>query len=1047
MSRTVPLLLLALLSQLAAAPAAGAQQTSVVRVELRHGAVVGVANLLTGDIYTREVGAAGVESLLRFCDDAGGIRDLREGEDGAVLRTEAIPDGADVAVRQTGRRADGGVSGVWLGLGPLDAEKITLLVPGVGGVSLGPDSAVADCTYHYPGAWGTPALIVQGADGGVLISADDPAQSFKALRVTRLRTAWRVGLLTLADPPWPGRTECRSARWRFTAYRGPWTVAAATQRAKVRRAFGLTPLAERRPKWIDSIRCLVRVVGGGPVEGPLRALAARVEPRKTLLYVPHWRTHPYDVMYPDYTPSDHALTLIELAHELRFRVMAHGNLVGISPFHPRIEEFRDAIERDPGTHGPVGWYLDRDTKGQIYCLNPAFAKVRKLLVDAFAGSHKQAGFDALHLDFPVVVNSDTGPVEGMNSIHGTVRLLHELQAALPGVPLGTEGISDFMLDCSWAQLGEPFWNDRESMGRYHPVRAAVFSEFCSIYGHLGIPNQQTDLQAYLSFIEVHDRTGCLPTFTLDLDNGLDLDAPGTRYALRQARFFLARDPIPDYATVLEPVGVPDDAPAVPYFAWRLADGGSLAVVQTREGRKWITRQPGEAWRELWRVYQGVHELSGPVHVPGWLAYSGERSFGLDPGAVYLPLDGPPEPSSFHVASASVPVRMVLCGREPRRDIARLESVQPSVTDLSDIRPDVTGLMVEGEQLPMGKGGSFAPGSFTSGGIALKGVWAHPPYRFPRLEAGEHSPDFRPAAFGEYRLRLPDEDGLRFRAELGLRDLPTPETPTGDGVTFRVRVDDVEVLERHWAERRWEPVEVDLSPWRGKYVRLALVTDVGPAGRADFDWALWGQPRVVPQPLAGSATVELRQPNHEGVLVVADETGTRLLDPAISRVDVALPAGFVYARSVTEVTGPCELVALPYTTCLVSGAVTTPGSLFGAGAPCHWSGGDPPVPGINGHTPSWGQTHLEWLLRLPEDPLKLAFGAAIQPGGERMAFRVLLNGRGAWDGGDPGTGKMAEGAIDLSPWAGQVALVSLVTDSLGSNNCDWAVWVAPRLVAR
>jgi hypothetical protein len=37
-------------------------------------------------------------------------------------------------------------------------------------------------------------------------------------------------------------------------------------------------------------------------------------------------------------------------------------------------------------------------------------------------------------------------------------------------------------------------------------------------------------------------------------------------------------------------------------------------------------------------------------------------------------------------------------------------------------------------------------------------------------------------------------------------------------------------------------------------------------------------------------------------------------------------------------------------------------------------------------------------------------------------------------------------VDLSPYAGQVVLLSLVTDSLGTNNCDWAVWTQPRLEA-
>jgi hypothetical protein len=43
------------------------------------------------------------------------------------------------------------------------------------------------------------------------------------------------------------------------------------------------------------------------------------------------------------------------------------------------------------------------------------------------------------------------------------------------------------------------------------------------------------------------------------------------------------------------------------------------------------------------------------------------------------------------------------------------------------------------------------------------------------------------------------------------------------------------------QRRWVPVEADLSPWAGETVRLALRTDA----RADgfFDWAGWGNPVV------------------------------------------------------------------------------------------------------------------------------------------------------------------------------------------------------------
>jgi len=1021
-----------------------AQDAPTVRVDLSRGAVVGLTNLLTGETLTQPAAGVDLESQLRVCGEKGDLRKLRAGEDGAALEVTARTDGADVVVEQTGGRDAGGVAGVWLGLGPVDARNVTLLIPGVGGVSLGPDSAVADVTYDYPGAWGTPALILQGARGGVLVSADEPGAAFAALRVTRLRSAWRLALLTCADPPWAQRQTCRSARWRFTAYEGPWPVAAARQRDKLQQVFSLTPRAQRSPEWADAIQCIVKVVGTGAFETPLRALAQQVEPARTLLYLPMWRTHPYDVMYPDYTPSPEAVALIKLAHELGFRVMVHGNLAGISPFHPRVNEFQDAVERDATTHQLVGWYLDRDVPGQIYSLNPAFAKVRKLLVEGFVAAHQQAGFDALHLDFPQIVLSDTGPVEGMNPIQGTVRLLRELERALPGVPLGTEGISDYMLDCSWAQLGEPFWNNNESMGRYHPVRAAMFSDFCSVYGHLGLPDQQVELQAYQSFIEVHDRTGCLPTFTLNLDQGLDVNAPGTRYALRQARFFAQNVPRPDYDTVVKPVGVPGDEPAIPYFAWRLADGGNLAVVQTSGGRKWIARPADGEWRELWRVYQGVTEMAGPVHIRGWLAYAGERSFGLDPRAIYLPEEGAPSPQSFHLTGSNTPARVTLCGSDARRDVLHLEPVQPDALDLTAVRPDLTGTIVSGEEQSLGNGGSFSVASLVAGGVALKGFFAHPPWQLPAMQKGEFSPDFRPASFGEFRLQVPDKAGVCFRVRLGLRDLPAPDTPGGDGVTFRLLVDGAEVLHRDYARRAWEPVEVDLSPWRGKEVRLRLVTDVGPAGRPDFDWACWGQPEVSSPPAAGSTTLGLSQPDHTGTLIVADGTGTRELDPATQQVAVALPASVVYARRVTEVTGPGALAALKYQTCLVSGAVVTPGSVFGGGAPSQWRDGEKLIPGINAHTPGWGQTHLEWLLRLPRQPLRMAFGAGIQPHGEQVGFAVQVNARTVWDGGDPGSGKMVEGAVDLSRSAGQTVLVSLVTGSLGSNNCDWAIWVNPRL---
>jgi hypothetical protein len=104
-------------------------------------------------------------------------------------------------------------------------------------------------------------------------------------------------------------------------------------------------------------------------------------------------------------------------------------------------------------------------------------------------------------------------------------------------------------------------------------------------------------------------------------------------------------------------------------------------------------------------------------------------------------------------------------------------------------------------------------------------------------------------------------GARFRAALALH--PAVWTAGGDGAVFRVSIERggqaFELLRRsvdprHVADdRRWIPVDLDLSPFAGAPVTLVLETLASPAGRpqdGSYDWALWGHPRVV----AGVAAV-------------------------------------------------------------------------------------------------------------------------------------------------------------------------------------------------
>jgi len=80
---------------------------------------------------------------------------------------------------------------------------------------------------------------------------------------------------------------------------------------------------------------------------------------------------------------------------------------------------------------------------------------------------------------------------------------------------------------------------------------------------------------------------------------------------------------------------------------------------------------------------------------------------------------------------------------------------------------------------------------------------------------------------------PEGDGVRFRLTV---------TPLGDGDPGPRTVLDHALNPRAEAsERRWVPVEADLSPWGGRTVRLTLSTV--PGEDTAYDWAGWGDPVV------------------------------------------------------------------------------------------------------------------------------------------------------------------------------------------------------------
>jgi Gpi18-like mannosyltransferase len=123
--------------------------------------------------------------------------------------------------------------------------------------------------------------------------------------------------------------------------------------------------------------------------------------------------------------------------------------------------------------------------------------------------------------------------------------------------------------------------------------------------------------------------------------------------------------------------------------------------------------------------------------------------------------------------------------------------------------------------------------FEIGGDGRPTLYAHPPAEI------------------RYRLTIPPRARLRF----GVALKPEVWSPDkGDGVEFQVCVDDgvqkrtlsttyVDPKSRP-EDRRWRDVDVDLSELAGRAVSLSFLTNGGPAGNTDFDWAGFSDPTLV-----------------------------------------------------------------------------------------------------------------------------------------------------------------------------------------------------------
>lgn len=1034
--------------------------TTTLRAVFENGTMVALENLTGGDgLFVAKPesqaapalrdakGFSSVDSGTQVtCEKtAEGVRMVMRGTagDASARITLEVGAGADGAltVREWAEREAPEVLAASWGVAGIDAARTHIIAPANGGTRIDALRGPGALTLSWPGNWQAALVLVEGEKGGFSVSAEDPEALFKSVHLQR--TGHKVAL-TFGAESRDAYEEARSVVspvWRIQAYRGDWKVPALEYRERMAKTLGLTPIATRSPAWLREVRLVVRVSNDVTAEH-LRGLAAQVDPTQTLLYVPGWRKHPYDVLYPDYTPREGFVEWCRAAQALGFRVMPHFNLVGVNVSSPELPKVERYLQRDRVSGELVGWYLDRpDSPNQVVCLNPASSVARRFLIEHIRAAWEEVRFDAMHLDFPVIISTHEGDIEGMTCARGAQVYLRELQAAIPDVPIGAEGLNEAILASSVAQCGEPFWVNPGPGTQVHPIRSFLFAPFCGLYGHLGIPSQATSLPAHLNHHDFLDRMGGWPT--LSLDGPLDPANAGTDFVLREARYFQQHRLVP----APEEVRWPEEL-----FTWRGADGTVSAVFDTPPGRRLAPRSAPD--QPAWMLLSKVNTYDGPGTVAEWRAFDGARLFGLDPQRRYPIVAGAPDPKVLHLVSASGPIILEEVRDNQRRALFRLAGQTAVVADLIELAGSAAaGILVNGRQEPLSAGAGFFTSQGVSGGEAMAVIFAHPPWEGTTLGG---------LTYGEFPVTIPAQGKTVLRFAIGLRDLEDPalieanrEKPLSDGVTFTLSVDGQELFREHWLRGSWARREVDLSTYRGRSIILRLTTGPGPAKDCSWDWAIWGEPRLINLGDDDAEPVRLRlfSPAGAGRAFFGDtDSPGRVVgatpgeDGVLLDVELPRPQPFGLLHDLTPAAEGADLAELPFTTGWTSGGLLHEGSVWNSGTVGTAEIAGSQVRTIFGHPPESGRTALDWCLQLPPEPLRLRFHVQVRKGGGPVAFEVQVNGQRVWGLPMPSPDGWKAAVVDLAPWAGKPILLSLVTDSCGSALCDWAEWGDPHLEA-
>ena len=1013
-------------------------ETDAYQVQFTDGVITQLYNKLTAEAYTLPLGVdyvptgTGISGRSGLLKRSGGIWTdqatltaarkiaplkaeivFRQGQNEILLFIGVDQNTGDLVIEQEGTSDTKGVYGIQWGCGNLDVGNLDLILPAEGGQVIDATSPVTSSSFNYPGSWEVQLAIMQGEQGGFFVRGADETFQFKVLHYERYIDSFALGFETQNQAPFDALTSAKSVVWRLNTYSGDWRVPARQYRDWMERTFKPWRLDEM-PTWVQDIGLVV--IYFGLDVGILDRLAEQVDPAKTLLYVGGWRKDSYDENYPNYTAKPEFDSFVEASRQRGFRVMLHVNLVGVSTYHPLYAELQKFQFRDPWNGNLYGWRWEQTENPQRHAfINLANSTFRKILVQQLKNVWEKYKVDAFHLDVShFVANDANGLIEKLNAGQGNVLMHEELATAMPGVVFSGEHLHEvtFFRESFAQRWSLPHPWHLTPRGTPHPISAFLFSPYTLPYGYLGLPNPDWDPTLYQEFLDAYESWGVLPTLRIGSVEDLGPNRVGTQELLSIARTWQEFGLKPDFET---------DWASDTLFQY-MGQDAEIAVLKTTDDGTIFHLPFNNTGYE--RVF-GVTQVETNRSLPHWRAYNEAKILGLNPKQSYFLSDAPRNFSQVHINALPDGVSVTESRVTENAALFSLEKIDVSheIDLLAQFHLVRTGIVVNGKELPRQKGATFHKTEVSIAGVRRSAIDAHPPWQ-----------GISGDTFGEWNLSLPGSPHIRLEFDIGL----AKSSENSDGVTFIVSVQGDESFRRHHAKQKWEHIRLDLTPYQGENVKLRFTTNPGPKKDTGWDWARWGEPKIISEPSDTLTKVGFYLPN-EPIRSYPDTVRHVGQDQYV--LNTKLPTQILFLLdSAQQVVTPYNLRDAEFTAGLQFDGIFRLGSVWNSGQRMRLTSDGVSKETIFAHPPLGGQTVLQFMLSLPQArEVIFSFSMGLQDGcSDGVFFKVLVNGETQFEHFTD-TFRWEDANISLSRYVGDHVLLELITDPGENYNCDWAHW--------